>query len=115
VFKTEKISETTIVIYTSKSLDNSNAHEMTAALSEAQEAGYRYIIIDMRELEFLSSAGVGSILGVLGRSREDGGDIILCNVRDRILHILGVLDLCDFLTIKQDESAAREFCLAKDV
>jgi len=114
VFRTEKVNEHTIIVHTGKHLDNSNAHEMTASLSEAQDAGFKHIIIDMSELEFLSSAGVGSILGVLGRSRDNGGDIVLCNVRDRILHILDVLDLCDFLTIKQDEQQARAFCLARD-
>ncbi len=72
---------------------------MSSLLSQMLKGGIRYAIIDMKELELLSSAEVRSILGVLGGFRDAGGDIVLCNVSDRILHVLEILDLRDFLTI----------------
>jgi anti-anti-sigma factor len=109
----ERIDGAAIVINPGKTLDNSNAHEMTEILNAAQADGYRYLILDMDGLEFLSSAGVGSILGSLGKTRDSGGDIILCNVPEKILHILKILDLCDYLTIKQTREEARDLCAMK--
>lgn len=103
-----------IIINPGKVLDNNNAHEMADTISTAQAEGYKHIILDMRELEFLSSAGVGSILSAVDVSRKKGGDIILCNASKKILHILEVLDLRDYLTIKPNEEAAKEFCITKD-
>jgi anti-anti-sigma factor len=100
-----------IIIRPCRVLDNSNAHEMSKAISQAQVEGWKYIIIDMSELQFLSSAGVGSILGGVGRSRERGGDIILCDLPDKILHVLEILDLCDYLTIKSSGEIARDLCV----
>lgn len=109
-----KIDSKSVVIDPGRALDNSNAHEMTEVMSSLHDDGYKYIIVDMTSLEFLSSAGVGSILGAVGRSRAAGGDIILCNLSERILHILSILDLCDYLTIREDEEAARESCSVRD-
>jgi anti-sigma B factor antagonist len=101
------VNNEVIIIKPVKTLDNNNAHEMVDIITGIQEEGYKTIIIDMNELEFLSSAGVGSILGTIENSRETGGDIILCNVPESIYHILKVLDLVDYLTISEDIERAR--------
>jgi anti-anti-sigma factor len=109
----KNIDEESVVINPGKVMDNSNAHEVTKFITALQAEGCKSIVIDMSDLEFLSSAGVGSILGTVGRAREMGGDIILCNLSKRVLHILDVLDLCDYLTIEETEEAAREVCTTK--
>ncbi len=100
------VNDDVIIIKPVKSLDNNNAHEMVDIITGLQEEGYKTIIIDMNELEFLSSAGVGSILGTIETSREAGGDIIICNVPESILHILKILDLTDYLTITENKDKA---------
>ncbi len=114
------MSETTIKKYLLKDdiivinpgliLDNNNVHEMVEMITEAQSNSHKFIIIDMSELEFISSAGVGSILGTVQVSREAGGDIIICNASDTILHIFEVLDLKDYLTFVSNEAEAKQFC-----
>jgi len=104
------VRDDTLVINPGRMLDNNNAHEMVEAIALAQVKGYKFIIMDMSDLEFLSSAGVGSILGTVETSRKMGGDIILCNVSDTILHVLKVLDLADFLTIKATQKEALTLC-----
>lgn len=94
-------------------LDNNNAHEMVATINEALEAGYHHVILNMEQLEFLSSAGVGSILGTVEAAREAGGDILLCNASPTILHVLEVLDLSDYLTIMADQDEAIATCGVK--
>jgi anti-sigma B factor antagonist len=103
-------SHDTVVFHPGKRLDNTNAHEMVNAITAAQKDGYRFIIVDMSDLEVLSSAGVGSILGTVETSREMQGDIILCNVSSTILHVLQVLDLADFLTVKTTVQDAVATC-----
>jgi anti-anti-sigma factor len=95
-----------LVLDPGKSLDNTNAHQMVEAIASAQAGGYRHIIVDMTHLEFLSSAGVGAILGTVETSREHGGDIILSGASTNITHVLKVLDLVDYLTIVGSETEA---------
>lgn len=104
------LNDETVLLNPGSVLDNNNAHEMVDVITRAQDAGYKYIIVDFGELEFLSSAGVGSILGTIETSREAGGDIILCHVHPTILHVLEVLDLVDYLTVKADAREAAAVC-----
>ncbi len=99
-----------LLINPGKTLDNSNAHEMVQVLTGAQADGFRFVIIDLTTLEFLSSAGVGSLLGSVDLFREQGGDIILCNVPTPIMHILTVLDLAEFFTVRPNEREAAVAC-----
>ncbi len=99
-----------LVVNPGASMDNTNAHQMVDILSTAQDNGFKYIIVDMTDLQFISSAGVGSILGTVETSREAGGDIVMCNVSETILHVFEVLDLTDYLTIKVDNQEAAQFC-----
>ena len=114
VFAKRALQNDVLRIDTGKMLDNNNAHEMVATINEALEAGYHHIILDMGHLEFLSSAGVGSILGTVEMARRAGGDIILCDASPTILHVLEVLDLSDYLTIKADREEAAAVCGMKD-
>jgi len=104
------INDDTLLINSGRVIDNNNAHEMVDTISTAQKKGYKNIILDMSQMEFISSAGVGSILGTIESSREAGGDIIICNASDNILHIFRVLDLTDYLTIKNNTAEALGHC-----
>jgi anti-anti-sigma factor len=103
-----------VIICPESVLDNNNAHEMSQAITQAQSEGYRYVIVNLSGLEFISSAGVGSILGSVESSRSMGGDIVLCNASDKIKHIFEILDLCEYLTIVENEETARGLCLVED-
>ncbi len=108
----QKINDEAVMIKTGRELDNNNAHEMVEAITDLQDRKYKFIIMDFSELEFLSSAGVGSILGTIEISRELGGDIIICNASEKILHILEVLDLLDYFTIRDKLEDARNCCVS---
>ena len=105
-FETRIVRDDVIVIKTGQVLDNNNAHDMVDAINSALDKGFKFIVLDMSYLEFLSSAGVGSVLGTVETAREAGGDIILCQATESILHVLEVLDLAEYLTVKPSEKEA---------
>ena len=102
----KKIDESVLRIHPEKALDHTSAREMREVILEAQSEGYRHIILSLSGLDFISSAGVGSIIAAVQSLREVGGDVVLCNASDKILHILNILGLCSFLTIVETEEAA---------
>ena len=114
VFTKQALQDNVLRIDTGRMLDNNNAHEMVSTINKALEAGYHQIILDMGSLEFLSSAGVGSILGTVEIAREAGGDIILTGASPTILHVLDVLDLSDYLTIMTKHEKALAACGVTD-
>jgi anti-sigma B factor antagonist len=99
-----------LMIDPGKRLDNNNAQDMVETLLSVRSEGYTHVIIDMNRLEFLSSAGVGSILGTVENFRAEGGDIVLCNASPEIIHVFRVLDLIDYLTVKASADEAVQYC-----
>lgn len=108
-----RISDDIAKINPGKMLDNYNAPEIVNILDSERTQGIKNVIIDMAELEFLSSAGVGALLGNVESFRAIGGDIILCNLSSTIYHILQLLDVADYLTIRHSETEAMTLSKSK--
>jgi stage II sporulation protein AA (anti-sigma F factor antagonist) len=96
------LSGEALVINLGQILDNNNAHEIAGVVSRARQRGFKYIILDMKGLEFLSPAGAGCILGHVEIFRKAGGDVVLCNVSPTILDVLMTLDPSESLIIMAD-------------
>lgn len=54
------------------------------------------VLIDMEELTFISSAGIGCFIGAIRDIRNAQGDIRFCNIHARILRVFELLDMLDF-------------------
>lgn len=113
MLETTRIDDKTVVIKPGRVLDSSNAEDMSHAIDVAVGSGFRFIVLDMAELEVLSSAGVGSIIGSVDVLRAYGGDIVLCSVRGMVHHIFEILDLCDYLTIEESSEEALSYCTSR--
>jgi len=76
------------------SLDLATAPSLRAALIEAANEGKHDIIVDLTELEFLDSTGLGALIGAHRRALENSGRVRLI-VRDgpiqRLLNITGLM------------------------
>jgi anti-sigma B factor antagonist len=109
-FTEHPVSDRVTYITLGTILDNNNAESVVQAIVKAQARGCKFVIVDCERLEFLSSAGVGAILGTIEASRDQGGDIVLCNVSETISHVLRVLDLLEFLTLRANRQEALSAC-----
>jgi anti-sigma B factor antagonist len=76
------------------SLDLATAPSLRAALVEAANEGKHDIIVDLTELEFLDSTGLGALIGAHRRALENNGRVRLI-VREgpiqRLLNITGLM------------------------
>jgi anti-sigma B factor antagonist len=91
-------------------LDNSNAPAMLKLITDSLSEGVQFIILDCANVELMSSAGVGSILGSVESLRQNNGDIVLCNLSDQARRVLEVLDLLEYLTVKPTSQEADAHC-----
>jgi anti-anti-sigma factor len=105
-FKVIAPKDDTRIIVSGPVLDNSNAEEFSTLLMDLYSSDIRHVVIDMTSLEFLSSAGIGAIVGTVELFREREGDIALSNVNEKIMKILQVLGLSNYLTISPSTEEA---------
>ena len=102
-----RLSDTVLLLRPCSMLDNYAAPEMIEHLSSALAENIPYVIVDLEQVEFISSAGAGSLVGNVEAFRSRGGDLIICNATDTVLHVFEILDLRDYLTIHPNLEQAK--------
>lgn len=80
-------------------LDVGTADELEATLRELREADFARIVLDLRELEFLESAGLRVIVVATQLARRDGQDLALISgppAVQRAIEMCGLLEQLHF-------------------
>jgi len=72
-------------------IDPITVEDFDVSIAEAIKKGKVKIIIDCSGLEYISSAGLGVLIGYIEEVREKGGDIVICCANP------GVYDIFDLL------------------
>jgi anti-sigma B factor antagonist len=77
-------------------VDVATAPQLREALHQAIDDGATRVRIDLAEVGFIDSAGLGVLIGVLKRVREVGGEIELAHVQPaprKVIEITGLDEL----------------------
>ena len=82
-------------------LDTATAPQMEAELKKDMEEVTR-LILDMRELEYLSSAGLRVILNAQKMMGKRGGGMVVRHVNETIMEVFELTGFSDILTIEQE-------------
>jgi anti-sigma B factor antagonist len=75
------------------SLDISTSPTVRAALVEAADRGQHEIVVDLSNLEFLDSTGLGALIGAHKRAKDNGGRVRLVVQEGQILRLLRITGL----------------------
>ncbi|MFQ5510379.1 MAG: STAS domain-containing protein [Candidatus Krumholzibacteriia bacterium] len=72
------------------------------------DQGKRNIIINLKKVDWINSTGLGILIAGYSSVRKAGGDLVLCNVGDRIDSILYVTKLNLLFPVFENEDEAAE-------
>ncbi len=89
-------------------LDAGAAPEAEKALRGLLEAGTMRLLIDLRGLDYISSAGLQVILLAARSTEAEGGRLALCGAGQYVLEVLQVVGFTSFLTMESDCDKAWE-------
>jgi anti-sigma B factor antagonist len=88
------------------SLDLATAPSLRAALLEAADEGKHDIVVDLSQLEFLDSTGLGAIIGAHRRALEHDGRVRLVVSDGPIQRLLSITGLMRILSVYSTLDAA---------
>ena len=89
-------------------LDSSTFPQLQDRLSEfISEKNYRFVI-DVEELNYISSAGLGVLMGMLQEVREHEGDLKMANMSTKIRNVFDMLGFSRLLRIYDSVDQAVE-------
>ena len=87
-------------------IDGTAEGTLSEAYTEAVAHGPGAILLNFKEVEFLSSTGIALIVGILAKARRDGRVVSSCGLSDHYREIFEITRLADFMKIFPDEATA---------
>ena len=87
-------------------IDVYTAPKLREALIELVQGGTYVIVVDMEQVEFLDSTGLGVLVGGLKRVRSHDGSMTLVCTQERLLKIFRITGLTRVFEIHPDVDAA---------
>jgi len=93
-----------------------NAHtvrQFEGALEALVHEGRFTILLDCRFLHYISSAGLGAIMGLIETVRANGGDILLCHLQKNVHEIFDTLGFTQLYRVFDTEGEALQ-CLNRN-
>lgn len=94
----KNVEGTKITYNVSGRLDTNTAPVLNADLTESLD-GMTELILDLQDLEYISSAGVRVLLSAYKTMSKRGG-MVLKNLPEMVREVLSVTGLLDFFTIQ---------------
>jgi anti-sigma B factor antagonist len=87
-------------------LDSSTFPKLQEYLSEMLAAGHHFYLMDLRGLDYISSAGLGVLMGMLRDVRDHNGDLKIVNMSEKIERVFNLLGFSRMMKVYGDEASA---------
>ena len=69
-------------------------------------AGEKNIVLNLAEVEYMDSGGIGTLVGLFTSSRSSGGDIRLAAANEKVAHVLDITRLTTVISLFPDVARA---------
>ncbi|HAS39399.1 MAG TPA: anti-anti-sigma factor [Microscillaceae bacterium] len=81
---------------------------LTIVIEDAIEQGVRVCAIDISKLRYMNSTGINTLILVLTKFRNRGGEVVLINPSDQIKNLLIITKLSAIFTIAYSKEEAMQ-------
>jgi anti-sigma B factor antagonist len=81
-------------------VDIATVGEVDARLRELNQAGFRHLVLDLREVTFIDSSGMRLVLTCHATARQNGVDFTVLEGPPAVQRIFEVAGLLDFLPFR---------------
>jgi anti-anti-sigma factor len=93
-------------------LDSATSPSVARAVNVAMEAGARHLIFDMRDVRYVSSAGLRAILIAAKQAQSAGGGVAVFGLQANVAQVFAISGFDKVLTIAASDADARDSLLA---
>ena len=96
------------ILHLDGALDAYSFPQLETVLQDLRDNDRSRVILDCTKLRYISSVGLGALIGFARRARENNGDLKLINLSDRIFNIIEMLGFQKILTTLPGRAEAVE-------
>lgn len=103
-----KLIEDIHILSLSGALDSSSANELKTNVSQIIKMKEPYVVIDLEEVEFIDSSGLGSLVSSYRNINQVGGDVKLASPSPQARELLELTRMDKLFDIYESPSKAAE-------
>ena len=101
--RVRRVGDVTVFELSEKVLGGPESDVLRNELDRFLAGDGRFLLVDLSDVPWMNSAGLGILLAAYSRLRERGGLIRFCGVGDRVRGILHTTKLLTVLDVLDDE------------
>jgi anti-sigma B factor antagonist len=94
------------VISVTGRIDSNSAREFDAALKGVLESSRHNIVLELAQVDYMSSAGLRAMVVALRECKKKGGDVRLGPLSERVSEVLSLAGLDSLFQVYKDTTAA---------
>lgn len=98
--KTSRSNQNLIISLTGR-LDTMTSPQLEEEINRSDLDGIEIVTLNLRELEYISSAGLRVVIMLYKNLEKLGGKLRLVNVNDMVMEIFSMTGMTDFLEIEK--------------
>lgn len=98
--KTSRSNQNLIISLTGR-LDTMTSPQLEEEINRSDLDGIETVTLNLRELEYISSAGLRVVIMLYKNLEKLGGKLRLVNVNDMVMEIFSMTGMTDFLEIER--------------
>lgn len=87
------------VVRVAGDMDFANADALTSVMSDVLEAGHQDVVLDLAELDFVDSGGLGAMVAAWKATRAAGASLALACDRKHLLQMLRITGLIKIFAV----------------
>ena len=99
--KVEKESDVTKISLSGR-LDTNTSGDFENTLNDLFEKGNYNILVDLKDLEYVSSSGLRVFLGAQKKVSAESGNMVIKNANSTIMEVFEMTGFLDVLTVEND-------------
>jgi anti-sigma B factor antagonist len=103
---TREVSHVTIVDINGRITLGDETGKLRDTIHQLIAAGKKKIVLNLAEVDYIDSSGVGELVGSFTTVRNSGGELKLLNLTKKVHDVLYVTKLYTVFDIKDDEFTA---------
>lgn len=93
------------VLDLSGEIDALSSPDLKQVISELLTSGEPRILVNLSQVEYIDSFGLGTLVGGLRRARDANGDLSIVGASPRVRKVLNVTGLAEIFDMPSDDSA----------
>ncbi len=108
--KRSRAGDVTVLVLSGKILGGPDQEEFSTEIKTLVNEGHVDIVLDMGKVEYINSTGLGILISGYTTLKKNGGEMRICEVRERVENLLNITHLkLLFQTFDDCEKAVASF------